>query len=160
MDGLEVRRLRRASGMSQAEFGIAVGISRETVCRIERSAEHLDRRTELAIRYVAEGKAVRVPGLSEIHEEVAHILDQTAARGQPPYDYRERVQSAAAHWRARQGSTEVARLMRQVEGVLGMLNVTRESDRMRDHAIQALLDMKQRWRAAAAEEIPLAAPAS
>jgi len=148
--------------MSQTEFGIAVGISRETVCRIERSVEHLDRRTELAIRYVAEGKAARVPGLSEIHEEVAHILDQTAVRGQPPYDYRERVQSAAAHWRARQGNADLERLFRQVEGVLGMLNVTPPSDRIRDHAIRDLLDMKQKWRAAApaAENVHSVTPAA
>jgi DNA-binding XRE family transcriptional regulator len=148
MDGSEAQRLRRASKMSQSEFGAAIGVSRETIGRIERSPEQLDRRTELAMRYVAEGRLARVPELREIYEAVDQVLDQASVRGAPPYDYRDRLQAAEAHWGAKQGGSNTASLIRKAQGVLGMLNVTPPGDPLRDRAVEDLLQLKREWRAA------------
>lgn len=152
MDGSEASRLRKECGMSQAEFGAAIGVSRETIGRIERSNEHLDRRTELAMRYIAEGRLALVPGLSEIHNTVANVLDQTAVRGSPPYDYRDKLQTAVSHWRAKQGSANAEPLLARAQGVLGMLNVTPPGDEMREHAFKQLLQLKLDWQAVALVE--------
>jgi len=71
MNGSEASRLRKKSGMPQAEFAAAIGVSRETIGRFERSDEAPDRRTELAMRYIAEGRGERNPKLWEIHDTVA-----------------------------------------------------------------------------------------
>ena len=42
-----------------------------------------------------------IPELREIHNAVAQILDQTSVSGMPPYDYRDRLISATAHWSCR-----------------------------------------------------------
>ena len=149
MDGAEAARLRKECGMSQVEFAAAIGVSRETIGRIERSHEQLDRRTELAMRYIAEGRLSLVPELSQTHDAVATVLDQTAVRGSPPYDYRDRLQAAASHWRAKQGSMSAEPLFARAQGVLGMLNVTPPSDRMRDHIFEQLRQLKLDWQAVA-----------
>lgn len=147
MDGLEAKRLRQVSSMSQTEFGNALGLSRETIGRIERSREPLDRRTELAMRYIAEGRLARVPELREIHETVADVLDQTAVRGSPPYDYRDRLQAAVSNWRVKQGSDSAMPLFSRAQGVLGMLVVTPQGDRMRESIFEQLRQLKLDWRA-------------
>ena len=147
MDGSEASRLRRESGMSQSQFGAAIGVSRETIGRIERSTEQLDRRTELAMRYIAEGRLARIPELSEIYDTVAPVLDQTAVRGSPPYDYRDKLQAAVSHWRAKQGCAGAEPLLAQAQGVLGMLNVTPPGDAMRDRIFEQLRQLKLDWRA-------------
>ncbi|RUX32410.1 helix-turn-helix domain-containing protein [Mesorhizobium sp. M2A.F.Ca.ET.042.01.1.1] len=147
MDGPEASRLRKHCGMSQAEFGAAIGVSRETVGRIERSNEHLDRRTELAMRYVAEGRLALIPELPEIHNAVAILLDRTAVRGSPPYDYRDKLLAAASNWRAKQGNTGAEPLLAQAQGLLGMLNVTPPGDEMRDRTFEQLRRLKLDWQA-------------
>lgn len=149
MNGSEASRLRKECGMSQVEFGAAIGVSRETIGRIERSNEHLDRRTELAMRYIAEGRLALVPELSKIHHTVATVLDQTAVRGSPPYDYRDKLQAAISHWRAKQGSASAEPLIARAQGVLGLLNVTPPGDGMRDHTFEQLRQLKLDWQAVA-----------
>lgn len=147
MDGSEARRLRKESGMSQDDFGRALGISRETMGRIERNKEELDRRTELAVRYIAEGRLARAPDLREVHEAVADVLDQTAVRGSPPYDYRDRLQAAVANWSSKQGSADAEPLLSRAQGLLGMLNVTPQNDPMRERIFEQLRQLKLDWRA-------------
>lgn len=103
MDGSEALKMRRVFGMSQLEFGKAIGVSRETIGRIERSSEHLDRRTELAMRYIAEERVACVTELREIHEAGAHVLDQAAVCGAPTIRLSHRLHTAVAHWGARGG---------------------------------------------------------
>ena len=149
MDGSEASQLRRESGMSQSEFGAAIGVSRETIGRIERSTGQLDRRTELAMRYIAEGRLARIPELCEIHGIVATMLDQTAIRGSPPYDYRDKLQSAVSHWRAKQGCACAEPLLARAQGLLSMLNITPPGDAMRDSTFEQLRQLKLDWRAVA-----------
>lgn len=65
IDGSEASRLRRKTGMSQSKFGAWIGVFQETIGRIERSTEQLDRRTELAMPYIAEGQLAYIPELTE-----------------------------------------------------------------------------------------------
>jgi DNA-binding XRE family transcriptional regulator len=50
----EVKALRMEAGLSQAELAELIGMSRVTVGLMERGAAPIERRTELAIRYVVE----------------------------------------------------------------------------------------------------------
>jgi DNA-binding XRE family transcriptional regulator len=50
----ELRTLRRQIGASQAELGDAIGLSRVTIGLMERGDAPIEKRTELAVRYVAE----------------------------------------------------------------------------------------------------------
>ena len=146
MDGLEARRLREASGMSQTDFGIALGLSRATIWRIERSPEQLDRKTELAMRYVAERRPARMPELREIHEAVAQVLDQAAARGRPPFDYSDRLQAAVAHWGVNRGAKKAQTLLGRAQAVLNMLNATLSDDPQRERALKQLRVLQSAWR--------------
>lgn len=49
----ELKTLRKAAGMTQGEMGEAIGMTRETIGLMERGAAPIERRTELAVRYVA-----------------------------------------------------------------------------------------------------------
>lgn len=86
MDGSEAKTLRKLAGMSQAGFGMAIGLSRETIGRMERGSESIDRRSELAMRYIAEKGPVPLRSLHQIHEKVAVILDEAAVRGRVSYE--------------------------------------------------------------------------
>lgn len=52
MQADELKAIRKALGMSQDELGAELGISRKTIIRLE-AGEEIDRRTELAVRYLA-----------------------------------------------------------------------------------------------------------
>jgi transcriptional regulator with XRE-family HTH domain len=145
MNGLEARRLREASGLSQTEFGIALGLSRATIWRIERSSEQLDRKTELAMRYVAERRPARLPELWEIHEAVAQVLDLTAARGNPPFDYRDRLQAAVANLGVSRGTKKAQLLLGKAQAVLGLLNVTPADDPQRERTWQQVRMLQSAW---------------
>ena len=50
----EMKSMRKAAGMSQAELGEAIGLSRVTVGVMERGEAPIEKRTGLAVRYVVE----------------------------------------------------------------------------------------------------------
>ena len=54
MQPKEMKALRKAARMSQAELGDAIGMSRITVGLMERGDAPIEKRTELAVRYVVE----------------------------------------------------------------------------------------------------------
>jgi DNA-binding XRE family transcriptional regulator len=54
MQGEDMKALRVAAGLSQAELGEAIGMARETIGAMERGTHGIELRTELAVRYVAE----------------------------------------------------------------------------------------------------------
>lgn len=57
MSGSELKAIRKKVGLSQAEFGIAIGMTRETVGAMERDQAPIVPRTELAVRALVEGPA-------------------------------------------------------------------------------------------------------
>ncbi len=49
----ELKALRKAIGLTQEGLSIAIGLSRPTIGLMERGQAPIERRTELAVRYVA-----------------------------------------------------------------------------------------------------------
>lgn len=59
MQGGELKALRRLTGMSKAEFAVEIGMARETIGAMERGQAPIERRTELAARWIAEHSAAQ-----------------------------------------------------------------------------------------------------
>jgi transcriptional regulator with XRE-family HTH domain len=135
--------------MSQAEFAHAIGLSRETVGRIERGAESIDRRTELAMRYIAEGGTAELQSLPEIHQIVSDILDEAAVRGRISLAAAKRLRGVSSEWAEAGGSATGAALLLSAQGTLGMLSSTGEDDPYRDKFFAELRQLKKAWRAVA-----------
>jgi transcriptional regulator with XRE-family HTH domain len=152
MEAEEAKRLRKASGLSQAAFGAALGLSRGTISRLERGSEALDRRTELAMRYVAEGRLQRTPELSEIHEAVSQLLDQTARRGIPPYDYVERLGAASRQWQMQRDEPAVEALLQRIEDSLATLNMVIAEDASPKRPTKIVRELELAWRTASPEK--------
>ncbi|MGT2513915.1 helix-turn-helix transcriptional regulator [Sphingomonas panni] len=53
MQADDLRDLRKGLGMSQQELADKIGMSRKAISEMERAAAPIERRTELAVRYVA-----------------------------------------------------------------------------------------------------------
>lgn len=147
MKGQEVRTMRRHIGMSQAAFAEAIGVSRETVGRLERGADEVDRRTELAIRFVVEKGPLTVTSLQEIHQSLADILDEAATRGRTSVQSSRWLKNAAREW-AEQGGGEVCLdLIRRAEATVGWLNAMGNDDPSRNRTFAELRQLKLAWRA-------------
>ena len=147
MGGNEVRQLRRKAGLSQAELGGLIGISRETVGRIERGAEPIERRTELAVRYVAERRLPEHGSLTTVHQQVAGVLDEAAVRGRVSLESTRLLRAASADWITAGGGAAGIALLQSAQGTIGMLNVSSESDPHRMRVLADLLQLKRAWRA-------------
>jgi DNA-binding XRE family transcriptional regulator len=48
----EMKAIRKRLGMTQADFGEAIGMSRKAVNEMEAGKAVIERRTELAVRYL------------------------------------------------------------------------------------------------------------
>jgi len=149
MNGEDVRVLRRLAGMTQIEFANAIGLSRETVGRMERGSEDIDRRTELAMRYVAEKGTLEPRSLREIHQTVADILDEAAVRGRVSIDSTRRLRTMNGEWAAIGGSAAGAALVLSAQGTVGMLSSMGDGDPYRNRAQAELRQLKLAWRAVA-----------
>ena len=55
----ELREIRREAGMSQAELAEAIGMSRVTIGLMERGEAPIEKRTELAVRYVVYAASIK-----------------------------------------------------------------------------------------------------
>lgn len=53
MQGADLKAIRKALAMSQADFGAALGLTSKFVGMMERGEALIERRTELAVRYLA-----------------------------------------------------------------------------------------------------------
>jgi len=53
MQGSDLKGIRKTLGMSQAEFGDALGLTSKFVGMMERGDAAIEKRTELAARYLA-----------------------------------------------------------------------------------------------------------
>ena len=52
MTGVELRRARRRLNMTQKELGVALGIHKNSVARMERGEFPIIRTTELAVKFL------------------------------------------------------------------------------------------------------------
>ena len=135
--------------MSQAVFAEAIGLSRETLGRLERRSQKIDRRTELAIRFVVENGPLVTKTLQEIHQEITDILDEVAVRGRISRSSESTLRSASGEWTAAGGSEVCLALIRGAQANVGWLNSMRESDPSRAHTFAELRQLKLAWRAVA-----------
>ena len=149
MIGEEVRTLRRRIGMSQAEFAEAIGISRETVGRLERGGEEIDRRTELAIRFVVEKGPEGEKSLRGIHENVTNILDEAAVRGRVSAKSRRSLKRAGTEWAEQGGSKVCLDLIRRAQATVGWLDAMGNDDPSRAGTFAELRRLKLAWQAVA-----------
>lgn len=147
MNGPEAKALRKAAGLSQAEFGAAIGLSRETIGRMERGSEPIDRRSELAMRYIAEKGLAPVSSLKQIHEKVAAILDEAAVRGQVSYEAVVLLRTLPSDWAASHGSAVGATLLHNAQGLIGIINSLDRADPYRTRAYEDLRQLKLAWAA-------------
>jgi transcriptional regulator with XRE-family HTH domain len=153
MNGDEARDLRRQAGLSQAEFASVIGLSRETVGRMERGSEDIDRRTELAMRYVAEKGPLERRTLRKLHQDVADILDEAAVRGRVSVDSTRRLRATSGEWASAGGSAAGAALLLTAQGTIGMLNVSGDNDPLRSNTFGELRQLKLAWRSVA-DDLP------
>jgi DNA-binding XRE family transcriptional regulator len=145
MNGFEVRELRRNAGMSQTEFAEAIGVSRETISRIERSTEEIDRRTELAMRYIADNKIVGIKSVGELHAEITVILEEATFRGKVSGDRVARLNVIGFEWRNAGGGVTGGALLQSVQGIIGMVNTLGPNDALRDATYAELRQVKLAW---------------
>ena len=91
MQGDEMKALRKAAGMSQAELGAAIGMSQKFIGMMERGDAAIEKRTELAVRYVVQDdpgrfaktvaelvRQVRPEDIPEIRALLAYRIEQDA----------------------------------------------------------------------------------
>jgi len=116
---------------------------------MERGSEDIDRRTELAMRYVAEREPLERPTLRELHQGVADILDQAAVRGRASVDSTRRLSAMSSEWASAGGSATGAALLLTAQGTIGMLNVSGDNGPLRDHTFGELRQLKLAWRSVA-----------
>lgn len=50
----DLKSLRKRAGFTQAELAKAIGMARESIGQMERGQAPIEKRTELAVRFVAE----------------------------------------------------------------------------------------------------------
>lgn len=63
MQGDELKALRKQAGLTQAELAQALGLTQTFIGLMERGEKAIERRTELAVRYLVEHpEAVRPAG--------------------------------------------------------------------------------------------------
>ena len=147
MNGDHARALRRRTGMSQAAFAEAIGLSRETVGRLERGSEEIDRRTELAIRFVVENGPPATKSLREIHQNVADILDEAAIRGRVSVSSAANMRNATTEWITAGGSEVCLALIRKPLSTVGWLNAMDDGEPTRTTTFSELRQLKLAWRA-------------
>lgn len=57
MQGEDLKALRKGAGMTQAELAEAIGMTGTSIGLMERGAAPIEKRTELAVRYIVEHAA-------------------------------------------------------------------------------------------------------
>lgn len=147
MTGLELKDLRQRAKLSQAKLAAAIGMSRESIGRIERSRETVEKRTELAVRYIAE-YGIPVDGsLSKVHSDVSHVLDDAAVRASPSIERTDKLKAALESWIAAGGSDAGRQLIYRAQGVIGQINVSDARDPTFARTMSDLTQVKLEWAA-------------
>ncbi len=67
MNNREFKEVRLSLGLTQAEFATQLGLTRETVCRIERCAFPLSRRVSLSAANLSK------PVMTQVHESESDL---------------------------------------------------------------------------------------
>ena len=147
MTGDEMKALRLSTGLSQAKLATAIGMSRESVGRMERSGEVIEKRTELALRYIALRGGVTDSRFDQVHDDVERVLDDAAIRANPSGRRTERLKQALEEWTAGGGSEAGRQLIYRAQGVVGLINVTALDDGTWTQIMRDLTQLKAEWAA-------------
>jgi DNA-binding XRE family transcriptional regulator len=145
MTGQEMRALRLQTGYSQAELGAAIGMSRETIGRMERSKHQVEKRTELALKYIALRGLEHERPLEQIKAEVAQVLDDASIRASPSVMRTEKLKKALDDWSAAGGNDAGRQLIYRAQGVIGLINVTEPTDGGWSRVLGDLAQVKLEW---------------
>jgi hypothetical protein len=84
--------------------------------------------------------------MAEMHGEVLDILDQVAVRGVSSVENTRKLRELPAAWTLAGGDSARAALLRKAQGVVGMINVSKERDPIREECFRDLIELKQAWR--------------
>ncbi|MER9751132.1 helix-turn-helix transcriptional regulator [Mesorhizobium sp. M0140] len=147
MTGPEMKDLRQRAKLSQAQLASAIGMSRESIGRIERSRETVEKRTELAVRYIAEYGIAADRSLSQVHSDVANVLDDAAVRASPSIQRTDKLKAALESWTAAGGSDTGRQLIYRAQGVIGQINVSDARDPTFARTMSDLTQVKLEWAA-------------
>ena len=142
-----MKDLRLRAKLSQAQLAAAIGMSRESIGRIERSQEDVEKRTELAVRYIAEHGLPADRSLSQVHRDVADVLDDAAVRASPSIQRMDKLKAALASWTAAGGSDAGRQLIYRAQGVIGQINVLDVGDPIFARTLSDLTQVKLEWAA-------------
>lgn len=149
MTGQELKALRLQTGYSQAKLGAAIGMSRESIGRMERSADQVEKRTELALKYIALRGVDQRP-LDLVKVEVSQVLDDASVRASPSVVRTEKLKQALDDWTAAGGSDRGRQLIYRAQGVIGLINVTEPTDGGWNQVLRDLAQVKLEWATVAA----------
>jgi hypothetical protein len=115
---------------------------------MERGRDAVERRTELAVRYVAHVGLAEQPSLVRIHETVSNVLSDAAVNASPSIRRTETLKKALDEWLAAGGSDEGRKLIYRAQGVIGMINVSDRRDALWLRTMDELNQLKREWAAA------------
>lgn len=147
MTGDEMKALRQRAGLSQAALATAIGMSRESIGRMERSGDAVERRTELALRYIVLKGLPVERSLVAVHEDVARVLDDASVRAVPSIERTEKLKQAFEDWTAAGGGDAGRQLIHRAQGVIGLINVTDQRDGAWGQVMRDLSQVKREWAA-------------
>lgn len=145
MNGEEMKALRQRTGLSQQALATAIGMSRESIGRMERGRDSIERRTELALRYVCTHGLATERSLPQVHQDVADVLDEAAIRASPSLQRTEKLKRALEHWTAAGGGDAGRKLIYRAQGVIGLINVTQTRDPSWPQIMSDLTQLKMEW---------------
>jgi len=147
MTGEEMKALRMRAGLSQAELASAIGMSRESIGRMERSADTVEKRTELALRYIAQQGAPVASSFEQVINEANNVLDDASIHANPSMQRTEKLKHALEKWTAAGGSETGRKLIYRAQGVIGLINVTDSSNAAWHQIMSDLRAVKLEWQA-------------
>lgn len=145
MTGQEVKVLRLQTGYSQAELGAVIGLSRESIGRILRGATRVEKRVELALRYIAlRGRNHERP-LNRVKVVLGQVLDDASVGASPSVVRTKKLKQALDDWTAASGSDTSRQLIYRVQGVIGLINVTNPGDGCWGQVLRCLEQVRREW---------------
>jgi DNA-binding XRE family transcriptional regulator len=141
--------LRREAGMSQVELADAIGISQEMVVQMERGNAVIEKRTELAIKWVTSQPRAATRTRALIAHEVADLLDGAAEPGACHDDRLQRLTRLEDEWEVSGGPSAACALFVLTQGALKASRATAPANAGQAPHQANILRLEKLWRALA-----------
>lgn len=94
----ELKAMRKQAGLSQGDLAAEVGLSQGFIGEMERGEKPIEKRTELAVRYLVEQRLGVRPSSDLVHEEIAGIFDDMIAEEKPDIMTRLALTKSKLQW--------------------------------------------------------------